>query len=555
MTQFNMINSSEGPNTKRLLLAVVVSSAILMAYSYFFQPSPPMLNQNASAPKTEEVAAIAEDNQGAALKEAHFELATKEDLPLVNKEFLIKENQDELLPARTSYRAELSNRGAMLTEFALTDFSQEKLLLSQKINGSSWMRLSSLNKNISLDEKNLYEIVQEDSHNILFRYITKEGLSIERAYHFESDGKLSEKISLKNLSAIPIKSELMLSAVKSGEKGSEPGIMNPGVQGEAVVIKASDKHERLSYSDLLDKPKTINHCTYLGFEDQFFLSAFIPIDMTIIDKVDIKVKDVGDTHREASFDIILKPFILMQGETKTIAYDMFMGPKQVKLLASTKPPLDENIDFGWFGVLSRPMLWLLVQIYGFVQNYGIAIILITLIIKLLTYPLTAKSFSSQQAMKLMQPKIKELQQKYGHDRALFGQKQMELYRSHGVNPLAGCLPMLIQLPIWFAFFQMLRSSVELFDQPFYAWIHDLTRPDQFYVLPVLMGLSMLVQQIFTPTPTDQPQMKYFMWAMPIFLTFIMLNMPSGLSLYILTNNLLTILQQIIIKRQSSKVIA
>jgi YidC/Oxa1 family membrane protein insertase len=150
----------------------------------------------------------------------------------------------------------------------------------------------------------------------------------------------------------------------------------------------------------------------------------------------------------------------------------------------------------------------------------------------------------------LQPKLKELQLKYGHDRALQGQKQMELYKSHGVNPLAGCLPILIQLPIWFAFFQMLRNSVELFDQPFYGWITDLTTPDPYYVLPLLMGISMLIQQLLTPTPADQPQMKYVMMAMPVFLTFIMLNMPSGLSLYILTNNLLTILQQIIIKRQT-----
>jgi len=260
-----------------------------------------------------------------------------------------------------------------------------------------------------------------------------------------------------------------------------------------------------------------------------------------------------DEGHKATIELILKPFVLVPSEEKSFTHQLFIGPKQVDLLASIKPPLDENIDFGWFGILSRPMLWLLVQIYNVVHNYGLAIIIITFIIKLLTYPLTQKSFSSQQAMKELQPKIKGLQQKYGHDRTLLGQKQMELYKTEGINPLAGCLPILIQLPIWFAFFQMLRSSVELFDQPFYGWITDLTLPDRYYVLPVLMGASMMIQQLFTPTPADQPQMKYVMLAMPIFLTFIMLNMPSGLSLYILTNNLLTILQQIIIKRQAVKV--
>jgi YidC/Oxa1 family membrane protein insertase len=193
-----------------------------------------------------------------------------------------------------------------------------------------------------------------------------------------------------------------------------------------------------------------------------------------------------------------------------------------------------------------------VQIYIFVGNYGLAIILITCVIKLLTYPLTKKSFSSQAEMKKLQPKLAELTKKYGHDRTLLGQKQMELYKSHGINPLAGCLPLLIQLPIWFAFFQMLRNSVELYDQPFYFWIKDLTKPDEYVVLPILMGISMLIQQAFNPPPTDQPHMKYVMWFMPIFLTIIMLNMPSGLSLYILTNNLLTIGQQVIMKKRSKE---
>ena len=154
-----------------------------------------------------------------------------------------------------------------------------------------------------------------------------------------------------------------------------------------------------------------------------------------------------------------------------------------------------------------------------------------------------------QQMKKIAPEMKELQKKYSHDRAMLGQKQMELYREKGINPMAGCLPMLIQMPIWFALYQMLWNSVELYQQPFGLWIMDLTRPDPYYVLPVVMGVSMLIQQAFQPTMEDQPQMKYVMWAMPIFLTFIMLKLPAGLSLYIFTNNILTIFQQVYIKRR------
>ena len=194
------------------------------------------------------------------------------------------------------------------------------------------------------------------------------------------------------------------------------------------------------------------------------------------------------------------------------------------------------------------MLWMLVQFNTFAHNFGVAIILLTLVIKLLTFPLTYKSFASMQQMKTISPQLKQLQKQYGHDRALMGQKQMELYKQTGINPMAGCLPLLVQMPVWFALYQMLWNSVELYGQPLGFWITDLTKPDPYYTLPLVMGISLFVQQALQPTVQDQPQMKYLMWGMPIALTGVMINMPAGLSLYILTNNLLTILQQAYIKR-------
>lgn len=548
MTQFNMIDAPQGPDPKRLMLAVVVTSAVLMIYSYFFAPEP-QSNPVAEAPTaivptpaTQEV--IAEEPKKAGI---HAQ-ATSDNVVAALADFSIKEAGTDL--ARASYKVQMSNRGALISAYTLTDFSHERPLWDLNATGSSLLRLSSRNPLITLRSDAIYEIVSEDERHITFRHVTKEGLSIERKYQFLENARIDEQITFKSLSGTPLKLELSLNAIKNAGKSAEPGIMNPGVQAEALVVKTANAHERLTYSDIQEKPKSFNDVKYAAFDDQFFLSAILPREHESLLRVDMKVVSLENDRHQASIDFILKPFILVLNEEKIISHQLFMGPKQVGLLASVNPPLDENIDFGWFGILSRPMLWGLVQIYNVVHNYGLAIILITFIIKLLTYPLTQKSFSSQQAMKELQPKLKELQQKYAHDRTLLGQKQMELYRTEGINPVAGCLPILIQLPIWFAFFQMLRSSVELFDQPFYGWITDLTLPDPYYVLPVLMGASMMIQQFFTPTPTDQPQMKYVMMAMPIFLTFIMLNMPSGLSLYILTNNLLTILQQIIIKRQA-----
>lgn len=549
MTQFNMIEAPQGPDPKRLLLAVVVTSAVLMAYSYFFPPDQSPIAKEVPVEQTRTISEAKLEpkviSEGAAL----HPMASANDLPIVYKDFNVPEPDGKNIE-RSSYKAQLSSQGALISEFILTGFSHEKFLWDQKPTGSSLLRLHSLSPLINLNQDSVYEVVQAEHDSLLFRHITPQGLSVERHYQFLPNGRIHERITIKNLSETPLKAELALSAVKIGDQSAEPGIMNPGVQGETIAVKTSDGLEKINYADVIDKSKIFTQAKYFAFDDQFFLSAVIPENLEAIDRVQVLVTKINEKLQQAQVDMILKPVILVQNEEKTIAQKFFIGPKQVDLLSSLHPPLDETIDFGWFGVLSRPMLWFLVQIYNVVHNYGWAIIIITFIIKLLTYPLTRKSFASQQAMKELQPKIKELQAKFGHDRTLLGQKQMELYRTEGINPMAGCLPMLVQLPIWFAFFQMLRSSVELYDQPFYWWITDLTRPDQYYVLPVLMGLSMLIQQFFTPTPPDQPQMKYVMWAMPIFLTFIMLNMPCGLSLYILTNNLLTILQQIIIKKQA-----
>lgn len=543
MAQFDL--SPQGPDPKRLLLAVVMTSGVLMFYSYFFTEPAAV-----PAPKTE----VAEVKKEPALVvpevvEPGFvhEQATHA-VESFQKSFLVKDKVEKK-EVSTAYDAQVSNIGAVISRFALVGFSHEQVMFDEKKLGSMLLSLRSDNPKAKLAADAAYELISTGPDHIKLRHITKEGLSIERFYQFTKP-EVKEQITIKNLGPAPIKFEAVLSGLKNDEQ-VKTGFLNPGVQGQSIVVKTKDKYQKIAYADLNDKNQSFSQVTYAGFDDQFFLAAVIPDYQAEIDHVTVFVKDGTDNSKRAQIDVALKPFVLVLGEEKVLNHQFFIGPKQVDLLSSLPVPLDENIDFGWFGVLSRPMLWMLVQIYGFVGNYGLAIILITFVIKLLTYPLTQKSFTSQQEMKKLQPKIKELQQKFGHDRNLLGQKQMELYKAHGINPVAGCLPLLIQLPIWFAFFQMLRNSVELYDQPFYGWIVDLTRPDQYLVLPILMGVSMLVQQAFTPPPADQPQMKYVMWSMPVFLTFIMLNMPSGLSLYILTNNLLTILQQLIIKKKAA----
>jgi YidC/Oxa1 family membrane protein insertase len=248
------------------------------------------------------------------------------------------------------------------------------------------------------------------------------------------------------------------------------------------------------------------------------------------------------------------PIELAPGEVKSLKHLAYFGPKQVGLLEEFSHDLGENVDFGWFGVISRPMLWVLVKLHGYTGNYGIAIILLTLMMKILTFPLTQKSYVSMQQVKKLKPEIDALQKKYGHDRATLGQKQMELYKEKGINPLAGCFPVLVQMPIWFALYRTLSQAVELYQQPFAMGIVDLTRPDLLLpfgisLLPLIVGALMLGQTFLQPPPDDQPQMKYMMWFMPFMFTFLMLGMASGLSIYMITNSLLTMAQQFYIKKK------
>jgi len=538
MSQFQLIDQTPGPDPKRIILAVVAMSALLMVHSYFFSP----------AKETKE--AVLERAPEKELKEnevvaGRHKKATPENLPEIKKEFFIKNGSDKL--ERTSYLATVSNTGGMIDHLVLTDFSREKVLFDRN-QKSILLALSSKSAEDHLNENSKYELVSSDEKNISFSHITPSGLKIDRNYEFLKQDVIKETILVKNLGEKPRRVELSLLLSKHQAIQKDGSFLSGPAPVNNVSLKSYTEFNKYAFKDLVEE-KVWSPVHYIGFDDQYFLSVFIPEKEEDIKLIRAKVNaDHGET---ANIEIELSPQVLLSQEEKLFEHKIFAGPKQIDLLSHMTPSLAENVDFGWLSALCRPMLWLLVKIYEQVGNFGLAIILITILIKLLTHPLTRKSYSSQAEMKKIAPKIQELSKKYGHDRALLGQKQMELYREHGINPMAGCLPLLIQLPIWFAFYRMLGFSVELYDQPFIGWIHDLTSPDPYYVLPLFMGGTMLITQALTPMQLDnQPQMKYVLWIMPIFFTFIMLNMPAGLSLYILTNNLLTIAQQIIIKKKA-----
>ena len=255
-----------------------------------------------------------------------------------------------------------------------------------------------------------------------------------------------------------------------------------------------------------------------------------------------------DTKVHVEDVISSPPITLNPGEAFTLTYKLYFGPKDLDILKAQGNELEKVIDFGWFSAVAKPLLYSLKFFYGYVHNYGIAIIIVTVIIKMLFYPLTYKSYKSMKEMQKIQPKMTALKEKYKNDRDAMNKAVMELYKTHKVNPLGGCLPMLVQMPIFIALYRALMSSIELRHAPFMLWIHDLAAKDPYYVTPIIMGGTMFLQQKMTPTVGMDPAQAKMMMALPVVFTVMFINMPSGLVLYWLVNNILTIAQQMYINK-------
>lgn len=241
-------------------------------------------------------------------------------------------------------------------------------------------------------------------------------------------------------------------------------------------------------------------------------------------------------------------FNIDNGESVNFKYSSYFGPKKKEYLSKSGNQYEEAIHYGFFHFLSQPLMTVLKFFYKYIGNYGFSIILLTVCIKILFWPLTQKSYSSMKGMQKLQPEMKKLREKFGDDKQRLNQEMMKFYKEHKVNPLGGCLPMVIQIPVFIALYRVLLEAIELRHAPFMLWLTDLSAKDPYYITPLVMGATMFLQQKMTPTNMDPTQEK-LMLMMPIVFTFIFLNFPSGLVIYWLTNNILTIFQQYLIRRQ------
>ncbi len=567
----------QGPDNKRLLITVALCTALWLVFNQVFMEPP--APATVPAPTAAATAPIAPSPAAPAAPIEALPGQTSDALPEQKLTFLadIAKGGDQVA-VKGGYRAEVSTHGAVLTSFQLTGYDDNSrrdektgkapvVDLADAVVGTPQgpartTALSSRGGDVALAPNATYELVEQTDRSVTLTRLTASGVRVTKSFKFDpSRFAFVEEVVLKNESAQQKTALLDLLLVGKEHAGATEGrsaLMGGTPDKLSGVCSTAGEREHFNADALEEATTHAGSVGYAGIDKHFFLAAIVPTQTLTEGCRAVPTKE-GDGETALHSVVVAMqnaPVTLAPGEVKTLQFEAYFGPKQVGLLDQFGHGLSDNIDFGIFGVISKPMLWLMVKFHEYVGNFGLAIILLTFVIKLLTFPLTQKSYRSMAEMKKLAPEIKELQKKYGNDRATLGQKQMALYQEKGVNPMAGCFPVLVQLPVWFALYRTLASAVELYQQPAWGWITDLTQPDAsplwgFPILPIIVGILMLGQTAMQPPPEDQPQMKYVMWGMPVMFTFFMLGMASGLSIYMITNSLLTMAQQYYIKRKYS----
>jgi len=312
----------------------------------------------------------------------------------------------------------------------------------------------------------------------------------------------------------------------------------------AAINTPETKYKKLPFSDMREKPFSEDVMGgWAAMVEHYFATALVP---SVEDKNAYQTETFADGIYGIRF--VSAPEVVVPGAQKQIELKLYAGPEIANQLKELAPGLELTIDYGVLWFLCQPIFWLLKTMHELFSNWGVAIILTTVLIKAMFYKLSASSYKSMGNMRKMQPKIEELKKRFGDDKQKFSQAMMDLYKKEKINPLGGCLPVLVQIPVFIALYYVLLECVELRQAPFVLWIHDLSAKDPYYVLPLIMGASMFVQQKLNPTPPDPIQAKVMMF-MPVFFTFLFLQFPAGLVLYWVVNNLLSILQQWMITRK------
>jgi YidC/Oxa1 family membrane protein insertase len=375
------------------------------------------------------------------------------------------------------------------------------------------------------------------------------GVKVTKTYRFRRGSYLIEldhEIALEG-SEVP-RPHLYFQFLRDGQAPAGDSRMAPTFTGIGVFTD-KEKFQKVTFEEIskgkIPYPRNTTD-GWIALIQHYFLSAWLP-EAGIARE--FYTKRLSDNLYSAG--LIIPSGVLETGRATRVPMRLYSGPQDQealqRLAATTAPGIDLAVDYGWLTIIAYPLFWVLAWLYKLVGNWGYAIILLTILIKAVFYPLSAASYRSMARMKVLAPKLQRLKDQYGDDRQRLHQAMMDLYKAEKINPLGGCLPIVVQIPVFIALYWVLLSSIELRQAPFVLWIHDLSKPDPYYVLPVLMGISMILQSRLSPAPPDPIQAR-MMQIMPIVFSVFFFFFPAGLVLYWLVNNIISIAQQWYITR-------
>lgn len=571
---------------KNALLAIVLSIIIIMLFEVLYSGSErdndleSEITEDASSISETEITKSAENLPIPKIKKSSSGISLKESVPKNRKESArIKINSLKL-------KGSINLTGMRIDDLQLVEYKNDLDENSPDVtvlfppNDTSGFFLQTgwvgETNDISLPDKNTQWVSDEDeiSSNKSVRLTWDNGKKIlfEQNIHLDDNYVFSITQRVVNNSSREIK---IFPYGLISRKGT-PETLGFFILHEGPVGVLNGQLKEIDYDELKENEK-FNEAAkggWMGFTDKYWLTSFmLPHNRS----AEVRAFHTVDEIKEDIYqiDYLLSQKSIKPGQEVETITRFFVGPKSIELLDSYSeefsiPKFDLAIDFGWFYFLTKPLFYLMKFLYGIIGNYGVVILAITAIIRILLFPLANKQFASMNHMKEVQPEIVKLRERFADDKARLNQEMMKLYKEKKINPAAGCLPIFIQIPIFFALYKVLFVAIEMRQAPFFGWITDLSVPDptsmfnlfgllpftppdflSIGVWPLLMGLSMYIQQKLSPTPPDPIQAKVFMF-LPIFFTILLANFPSGLVIYWFFNNVLSIAQQSYLMKFSSK---
>ena len=504
---------------QRVTLAVVISLIIFLAYDYFFMPKKQIektqnINQkvekSVSAPKVESKSAKNAQNAAPKQKAVKSKTLVKID----SKHFTMyvdtigRINQVILKDKRFIKNGEYLK----LFEDSKLPKPLEVRFSYSKINTNAFkIPYTSDKKDVKLENRPVSLTLTQNLPEL--KVIKK--LKIYPDGHYDLHIKLSKN------------EEYYLSP------GYRPNVRVDGYTFHGALIKEADNTITMISDGDAKGDEQFQKAKIAAAEDRYYTTFFYNLNKGM-DVVVSKDKDEN-------------PILFIKGDSD-LDINGYLGPKDYRILKGINPELTDVIEYGFFTFIAKPMFKILLAIYNFVGNWGWAIVILTILIRIILFPLTFKGMVSMQKLKDLAPKIKELQQKYKGDPQKLNAHMMQLYKKHGANPMGGCLPLLLQIPVFFAIYRVLLNAIELKGAPWILWITDLSEKDPYYILPILMGITMYLHQKLTPTTITDPMQKKIFQYLPIVFTFFFITFPAGLTLYWFINNILSIIQQLIVNK-------